>query len=134
MKKIVSLLLLLGAAATAIPVYALDGDGELTTHHRREPLYKSTAGGYMTALGNRQRTSAPGTDSTYIGYTPGQRSAANPWSIRAGTGGAGVHRPPAAGCMWTFDPEAAENSNANHFINGDSLQGWWPLRMNGRFN
>src|SRR5215510_2326716 len=110
MKRIVSLLLLIGVAATSIPAHALDGE-ELTTHHRREPLYKSRAGGAMTAVGNRLRAAAPGTDSTYIGYTPGQRTATNPWSIRAATGGPGAHRPPAAGCMWNFDPSGAETSN-----------------------
>src|SRR6185295_16108080 len=81
--------------------------------------------------GNALRTSAPGTDSTYIGYTPLMATAANPWSIRASTGGAGVHKPPAAGAMWNFDP--AGEATANGFVRGDSLQGWWPFRMNSRF-
>ena len=57
-------------------------------------------------------------DTVYVGYTPGKFNATNNWwSIGAGSG-AGFHAPPAQGGMWDFETP----------VNGDSLQGWWPIR------
>ncbi len=108
-----------------------------------EPLLHSSHSAYgMPATG--LRTSVGYGDTTYVGYTPLHGSDANPWSIRASTTSSGtsnVHRPPAAGCMWNWDPagEAAAPVGAgggaggdNGYINGDSLQGWWPLAYSSR--
>ncbi len=56
-------------------------------------------------------------DTVFVGYTPGQITSTNYWSLRAGSG-AGFNRPPAEGGMWGW----------NSSPHGDSLQGWWPIR------
>src|SRR5205814_9699345 len=106
----------------------------------REPMYHGShsIGKYANALSSQLSTYG---DSTYVGYTPGfvgkdftgAPSANNPWSITASTTTAAttnVHRPPKAGCMWNWDPEEA---GGNGYPNGDSLQGWWPLRLQYRY-
>ncbi len=129
-KFLLSLLLLAGVATTANQVFA--GDGE--TPNGRERFYHnshSSVSKYAGALGTSPTTYG---DSTYVGYSPGNGSAANPWSIRASITNAAtsnVHRPPAAGCMWNWDPAEA---GGNGFINGDTLQGWWPLRFEFRYS
>ena len=127
-KFLLSLLLLAGVATTANLVFA--GDWE-NFPNGREPLYHgshSAVQKYSSTLGS----SFGYGDSTYIGYSPGNGSPANPWSIKASTTTAAttdVHRPPKAGCMWQWDPAEAGNT----FINGDSLEGWWPIRLQWRY-
>ena len=129
-KFLLSLLLLAGAATAANLVFA--GDWE-SFPNGREPLYHGSHSSISNFSGGLHGQSTYG-DSTYIGYSPGNGSAANPWSIRASTttsATTNVHRPPNAGCMWNWDP--AGEAGPNGYINGDSLQGWWPLRMQWRY-
>jgi len=124
-KFILSLLLLVGVATTVSVVFADDEmdrwpNGDIPARRNNHDIGKYTFGLKGQGLYG---------DSTYIGYTPGQATANNPWSIRAAITSAAttnVHRPPKAGCMWNWDPEEA---GGNGFIKGDSLQGWWPFRL-----
>ena len=131
---------LLLVASLALVAAARAGDGE-NFPNGREPLYHTshTLAGYAGVL--HGSSAASDGDTTYVGYSPGNGSAANPWSIRAlcatngsgqpgGAGGALTHRPPKAGCMWNWDPEEAGD---NGYVNGDSLQGWWPIRLQWRY-
>ena len=66
-------------------------------------------------------TSPQNTDTTWVGYTPGFAGPNNYWSIYSGFGKDGYRRPvngqPDKG-NWNFDTP----------VQGDSLQGWWPIR------
>lgn len=128
-KFLLSSLLLVGVVTTANVVFA--GDWE-SFPNGREPLYHGSHSS-IQKYSNALQSSVGYGDSTYIGYTPGQGSAANPWSIRSSitnSGTTNVHRPPKAGCMWNWDPEEV---GGNGFIGGDSLQGWWPIRLQWRY-
>ena len=117
-KFLLSLLLLAGVTTTANLVFA--GDAE-NFPNGREPLYHGTHSSISKYSGALSGQSTYG-DSTYIGYSPGNGSAANAWSIRASTTNSGtnnVHRPPKAGCMWNWDPEEA---GGNGYINGYTIQ------------
>jgi len=128
-KLFLAFLLLLGVVTSVGLAFAADdfSDEASLPQPRRggsNPLMK-----FAGAL----RSSAGFGDTTYIGYSPGAGSAANYWAIRASTTSAAttnVHRPPAAGCMWTWDP--AGEATATGYIRNDSLQGWWPLAANFR--
>ncbi len=135
-KFVLALLLLTGVVTTANLAFAGMWNDFPSGH---EPVYHSshvvpgTYAGLRTSFG-------PG-DTTYIGYTPLHGNANNPWSLQASNAPTGAHRPPAAGCMWNWDPagEAAAPAGAgggaggnNGYINGDSLQGWWPLAFSDR--
>src|SRR5690242_7830980 len=122
--------MLLGVILAVWVVLAAAADRE-SFPNGRELIVNRTFNAALLPFVQRQQNAAPGTDTTYIGYSPGHTTAANPWSIRASTGGAGVHKPPAAGCMWNFDP--AGEASPNGFINGDSLQGWWPIDLSRSF-
>jgi len=129
-KFLLSLLLLAGATTTAKLVFAGDWDDMPTGG--RERFYRS-APASMNKYSSALSTQVGYGDSLYVGYSPGNRTAANPWSIRSSFTNAGttnVHRPPKAGCMWNWDPEEAGNT----YINGDSLMGWWPSRLQWRYN
>src|SRR5438477_6287869 len=63
-------------------------------------------------------------DTVYVGFTPGH-SGDNYWSIFAGNNRVSAgswHRPPAKGGMWDWEPPYTD-------VHGDSLQGWWPIRL-----
>jgi hypothetical protein len=116
-KSFVALLLLLGVAVSANLAFSDElngglGEGLKLTNAQMQKELMSRA--------QKLRTSAaPGT--IYVGFTPGKfNSTNNWWSIGSGTG-AGFHRPHTGaggrGGMWDFDST----------VNGDSLQGWWPL-------
>jgi hypothetical protein len=66
-------------------------------------------------------TSPQNTDTLWLGYTPGFAGPNNYWSIYSGFGKDGYRRPvngqPDKG-NWTFDTP----------VQGDSLQGWTPIR------
>jgi len=124
-KFLLASLLLFGVATNVSMAFAA---GDLMADDR---FYRGGGSGAMTRYADLLRTSVGFLDTTYIGYTPGQKTAGNYWSVRASTPDVGtVHRPPAAGCMWTFDP--AGEATANGYINGDSLQGWWLVHGNYR--
>src|SRR5438477_6466983 len=128
-KFLLASLLLSGVVMTANVVFA--GDWE-NFPNGREPLYHGSHSSVSKYSGGLKGQSTYG-DSTYVGYSPGNGSAANPWSIKAGLTTASttnVHRPPKAGCMWNWDPAEV---GGNGYINGDSLQGWWPTRLNWRY-
>lgn len=124
-KFLLASLLLFGVAMNVSLAFASADDNiELDKYYRG-------SSGSLTRYADLLRTSVGFLDTTYVGYTPGQKSANNYWSVRASTPDVGtVHRPPAAGCMWTFDP--AGEATANGYINGDSLQGWWLIHGNYR--
>jgi len=134
-KFLLATLLLLGAATTASLAFAA-GDEPIELN---QVLRKSASTNTMTRYSQLLRTSGYG-DTVYIGYTPGAfaLNTKNYWSIRARTttpsgvdgNGKPTHRPPAAGCMWTFDP--AGEAGPNGYIHGDTLQGWWLVRGNYR--
>jgi len=133
-KFLLATVLLVGAATTASLAFAGDEPIELDKFLRHTPSTNT-----MTRYSQLLRTSGYG-DTVYIGYTPGAFAinSKNYWSIRARTttpsgidgNGKPVHRPPAAGCMWTFDP--AGEAGPNGYIHGDSLQGFWLVRGNYR--
>lgn len=128
-KLFLASLLLFGAVTTANLVFA--GDFE-SFPNGREPLYHGSHSSVSKYSSGLKGQSSYG-DSLYIGYSPGNGSAANPWSIRASlttSATTNVHRPPKAGCMWNWDPAEA---GGNGYINGDSLQGWWPIRLQWRY-
>jgi hypothetical protein len=140
-KFLLALSLLVGAATSANLVFA--GDWE-NFPNGREPLYHGSHGSiqkYSSTLGS----SFGYGDSTYIGYTPGfvgkdftgAASPNNPWGITASTTTSAtnnVHRPPRPGCMWQWDNSSSfGETGANGFPNGDSLQGWWPIRLEWRY-
>ena len=88
------------AGARAVRARARAGDWE-NFPNGREPLYHGSHGSIQKYSSTLSSSFGFG-DSLYIGYSPGNGSAANPWSIRASTTNAGtnnVHRPPKAGCM-----------------------------------
>jgi hypothetical protein len=119
-KMFVALLLITGATAFTAN-FALaslqDADGisglKMVTTRMSQELQSRAA---------RLGTSAGTSDTTWVGYTPGFFNASNNyWSIYAGSGKDGYRRPvngqPDKG-VWNFDAP----------VNGDSLQGWWPVR------
>lgn len=115
-KSFVALLLLLGVAVSANQALADGLQGELG-----EGLKMTNAQMHAELVSRAAKLRTSGlTDTIYIGWTPGRFNAGNNWwSIGAGSG-AGFHRPRtgAAGGMWDF----------NTTQNGDSLQGWFPVR------
>src|SRR5258708_3020990 len=120
-----ALILILGLATSARA-----GDGE-NFPNGREPLYHGSHSS-IQKYSNALQSSFGYGDSTYIGYSPGAGSAANPWSIRASitnSGTTNVHRPPKAGCMWNWDPEEI---GGDGFINGGSLPGLWAIPFASR--
>jgi len=124
-KSFVALLLVVGATSMANLAFAaiendLGGSGEgikLINAQQNQEL-RSRSGGIGTS------TNYPHwNDTTFVGYTPGHFNAAtNWWSIYSGTGKGGFKRPPARNGYWDWEPDGAS------YINGDSLQGWWPMR------
>ena len=129
-KFLIALLLLSGVMTTANLAFA--GSDEDMAPRGREMFYHGSHSSVSKYSGTLAGQSTYG-DSTYVGYSPGGVTAANPWSIKASLTNAGttnVHRPPKAGCMWNWDPEEA---GGNGYVNGDSLQGWWPTRISYRY-
>ena len=118
-KSLVALLLMVGAAASTANLAlaaALDADGmeglKMMNGQMSQELRSRSA---------RLGTSSGTSDTTWVGYTPGHSGPGNYWSIYAGFGKDGYYRPtngvPHKG-NWDFESP----------VNGDSLQGWWPLR------
>ena len=127
-RHVLRAMLLVGLATIANSVSAGDWEGFPSG---REPLYRGSHLSPPAAVPYASPTTYG--DTTYIGYSPGQAAAGNPWSIRASTTTPAtndVHRPPKAGCMWNWDPE---EPTVTGYINDDSLQGWWPIRLPWRY-
>ena len=120
MRKSLFALLLLGAvASSAIPVFAAI-ENELAPGAEGLKLMNGQMSRELSSRAARLGTSLVGSDTTFVGYTPGTKGPNNYWSIYAGFGKDGFKRSvngqPNKG-TWTWEEP----------INGDSLQGWWPL-------
>jgi len=122
-KSLVAALLFLGVAvSTANFALARDGvfdpiQGEKLINAQMNQELRSSAARLGTSTNSPQNT-----DTTWIGYTPGHKTASNYWSIYSGHGKDGYARPingQTTNGMWTWEEP----------INGDSLQGWWPIHL-----
>jgi hypothetical protein len=121
-KSLVAALLFLGVAVSSANLaLAYDGvqdpvAGEKLINAQMNSELRSRAARLGTS------TSAQDLDTTWIGFTPGHKGPGNYWSIYSGHGKEGFLRPvngqPGKG-IWNWETP----------INGDSLQGWWPMRL-----
>ena len=121
-RSLVAALLVIGVAASSANLAVArvdDGFGDLgekvIDRQYNLELLKSRAARLGTA------TSPQNTDTLWIGYTPGFAGPNNYWSIYSGFDKDGFRRPvngqPGKG-IWDFEAP----------VQGDSLQGWWPIR------
>jgi hypothetical protein len=117
-KTFVALLLLLGATALSANIAAAleDADGRLAPMMRSAQMARE-----LQDRAGRLGTSTGTDDTTWVGYTPGFFSASNYWSIYSGHGKDGYMRP-------VFGQPDKGNWNWDAPVNGDSLQGWIPVR------
>ncbi len=115
-KAFLALLLLVGAAATVANVAFAD-EGVM------KPSYQLLRQS-LAAKSQDLRTSIA-SDSQFVGHShTNHYSATNPWNIYVGTVRPGIN--PANTALWDFDNQTGLGA-------GDSLQGWWPIRMPYRY-
>lgn len=120
-KAFVMLLVLAGAAAfLANSAIARINDDEMIGERLQSSQLQKELQSRASRLGSSATTS---TDTVWIGFTAGNQNLTyNYWSVGARTGAEGGQQGGQGGYqvgMWGFDAP---------FIDGDSLQGWWPIR------
>jgi hypothetical protein len=117
-KAFVMLLVLAGATAfLANSAIARVSDDILLGERLQNPNLQKELQSRASRLGSSATTS---TDTVWIGYTAGNQDLTyNYWSVGARTGAEGGGQGRDQVGQWGFDPP---------YIDGDSLQGWWPIR------
>jgi len=121
-KAFLALLLLVGAAATVANVALAQDEGIMKPSYQllRQSLASKT---------QDLRTSVA-SDSQFVGHshTDHTGGGANPWNIWVGTARPKTNDPAVAinAAMWDFENQTGLGA-------GDSLQGWWPMRMPYRY-
>jgi len=124
-KSLVALLLAAGAAAfVANLAFAATGE---SGDNMGPKLMNAAMAKDLQSRALRLGSSATSVDTTYVGFTPGHKTATNYWSIWSGNDKFSAptgpyHRPPGKGGMWDFDGPYTD-------VSGDSLQGWWSIRV-----
>jgi len=117
-RAFLALLLLVGAAATVADVARAQDEGIMTPTYQL--LRKSLA-----SKSQDLRTSLV-SDTQWVGHshTNHYNATTNPWNIYVGTYKGNL--PTATTAIWDFDDQTG-------LASGDSLQGWWPIRLPYRY-